>query len=75
MQYLAQDMAEVAELWEEVTQVQVATVMARAHTVQVEGMAREKTTLWRPSNVKRSKQPRGSPFWEMSLWPHTWLRM
>jgi hypothetical protein len=45
MQYLAQDMAEVAELWEEVTQVQVATVMVRAHTVQVEGMAREKTTL------------------------------
>jgi formylmethanofuran dehydrogenase subunit A len=45
MQCLARDATEVAELQEEVTRAQVATVMARAHAAQVEGMAREKATL------------------------------
>jgi hypothetical protein len=45
MQCLAQDMAELAELQEEVTQAQAANVMVRAHAAQVEGTAQEKVAL------------------------------
>jgi hypothetical protein len=45
MQCLTQDMAELAELQEEVTQAQAANVMVRAHAAQVEGTAQEKVAL------------------------------
>jgi hypothetical protein len=45
LQCLAQDAIEIAELREEVTQAEVATMMARAHAVQAEGMARERAAL------------------------------
>jgi hypothetical protein len=45
MQCLAQDMAELAELQEEVTQAQAANVMVRAHAAQVEGTAQEMVAL------------------------------
>jgi hypothetical protein len=38
MQRLARDMTKMAELWEEVTRAQVATVMAGAHAAHAEGM-------------------------------------
>jgi hypothetical protein len=45
MQCLAQDATEVAELWEEVTRAQAATIMVRARAAQVEGMAWVKAAL------------------------------
>jgi hypothetical protein len=45
LQRLVQGAVEMAELHEEVTRAQVATMMARACAVQVEGMARERAAL------------------------------
>jgi hypothetical protein len=45
MQCLARYKAEMAELQEEVTQAQVAAVMAGARAAHAKGMAQEKTVL------------------------------
>jgi hypothetical protein len=45
MQCLAQDVAELAELWEEVTWARAATVMSGAHVAHVDGLAQEKTVI------------------------------
>jgi hypothetical protein len=45
VQCLAQDMAEMAELQEEVTQAQAAALLAGARAAHAKGVAREKTML------------------------------
>jgi hypothetical protein len=45
MQGLARDVAEVAELREDMTQVEAAAIMARACATQAEGTTREKAAL------------------------------
>jgi hypothetical protein len=67
LQRLVQGAVEMAELHEEVTRAQVATMMARACVVQVEGMARERAALLAPPVGRQSKQARGSPLQGMNL--------
>jgi hypothetical protein len=45
VQYLAQDATKVAELWEEVTRVWVAAIMAETRAARAEKMAQERAIL------------------------------
>jgi hypothetical protein len=45
VQYLAQDATKVAELWEEVTRVWVAAIMAETRAARAEKMAQERAVL------------------------------